>query len=369
MRSASGSGFFAAAPSGEATTRPSCDGFQFQASGTPDFGGGGDNEPQEHDDPGVSLMRVKGIDHQYFCRILTCLGATAFAGLGGFLAYLGGYLSFAAPRLWLPLTVTDASAVSLGSFAAGLAFVTCGLVGIAGAYLRKKPLLCLFGLIVLVVLTGASGGVAIIWETQWSLQQWKDGGYLFSTLDPVAVETLRHLHTEVAGLYAFCRPVSSEVAALKTALDSGNSPTTAFTCASATLAPFEAWAGTECFNAALFADATESSQRVAEINACRADLAATSDAVRSGTGDASWLFCACARPLTSTISERWFTVILVVGLVVVGYLTVLVCILCAACKGADRLTKRKKKQKLEKKMRKQMRVEAGGASLEDDDVL
>lgn len=326
-------------------------------------------EDESDDDEGVKRVRVKLPSKQLFCRSMVCVGGLAFVGLGAFIALFGVYGAFASPSNWLPSTVTDATAVAYGSLALGATMAVCGIVGCAGAFLQKKPLLCLFGLVVLTVLAAVAGGVAIIWETQWSVNEWRAAGFRLqsASLDGVARETLKHLHTEVAGLYHVCQPSSASTASITAALSANlMSAADAFACESAALkSSFEAWVRAYCVDPSLFPPGTT---RYAQIQNCRSDATALGGAfVQPGTTDASWLFCACAEGLADTLSARWFTVLLVVGFVVLGYLVALVCILHAACKGAAKAKKRRKQAKDELQILHHARMEAGGNSADDDD--
>lgn len=175
----------------------------------------------------------KPVSRQYVCRSLAFAATLVVVAVGLVFCVFGGIASFASPAKWLPDLLGSERAISVayGSFALGLVMALLGCCGLFGVLRRKKNCLWLFGLLVAVLLTGCSAGVAIVWETEWALAEWKSGGLtLFADdeqgsggggddLAERAVETIRNIHVEVAALYAYCAPEPSGVTSLVNALD------------------------------------------------------------------------------------------------------------------------------------------------------
>lgn len=65
---------------------------------------------------------------------------------------------------------------------------------------------------------------------------------------------------------------------------------------------------------------------------------------------ASWLFCLCARPLRDTVNGSWYGATMLTTGLALGYLSLLILLLCGACRGAAKAKKRRKKNDFELQM-------------------
>jgi len=74
---------------------------------------------------------------------------------------------------------------------------------------------------------------------------------------------------------------------------------------------------------------------------------------------ASWLFCLCARPLRDTVNGSWYGATMLTTGLALGYLSLLILLLCGACRGAAKAKKRRKKNDFELQMLNQAEREAG----------
>jgi hypothetical protein len=94
---------------------------------------------------------------------------------------------------------------------------------------------------------------------------------------------------------------------------------------------------TRCTDASLYTGA-DGASRFDEVAACRADMttAGTTFAPRPADSAASWLFCACSRPLIQILAEEWFDLILLAANLALFFLVSLFCALCCVCRAASK---------------------------------
>lgn len=259
------------------------------------------------------------------------------------------------------------AALTYGSIAAGAAMLAFGIVGLCGACRRSACCLCLFGLAACALLTCVAAAIAMNWQVFYALTEWQTNDFRLVTpataaggalplpaLDPKAMSTLKVLHSDVAALYNFCEPRLSNVSAIVSDLDARplRPPRAGRTlgCTKDGLAPFEAWVQSHCLNASAAGFAgSDGLARLGEIALCRNDLEALGSgfALDARSARASWLFCACGRPLAREIRERWFGGLMVALNAAMVYLAVLVCAARAACKAAKKARRRKKDDRVE----------------------
>ena len=316
--------------------------------------------------------KMKKISQQRPLRALVCLAALSIFVFGIFTAVIGIYALSSAS--WMSTSFgSHSSQVTTSSILLGILTSLLSLVGCLGALKRKKPHFCCFGLIVLALLTIFAGGLSILFELEWTLEQWSEQHYrLFastpagSNLSGVAEELLHTLYIELGAVYAFCAPNATGVGAAIAALDEHAAPPTgALSCRQADSIAFAEWVNLECLAPTRFAVANASATLFGEIGACRADLAAAQAAGRfeahvgSSVGDTAWLFCACGRPLKTTLEAEWISPTRTVLTVLVVYCALTSCVLYLSCAGADKAKKRKKKNKMELIILKQAAQENG----------
>ena len=158
----------------------------------------------------------------------------------------------------------------------------------------------------------AAGGLSVITNAQRVLDDWERHSWRLH--DPSS-ESLHTLYIGFGAAYAFCAPTPAGVGSAIASLDGQvEPPPSILSCRQGSSAPFAAWVNAQCLEPARFRDGASIRplDLWAEIGACRRDVAAAQSSgafgalVASDVGDTAWIFCACARPLKTTLELQWF---------------------------------------------------------------
>jgi hypothetical protein len=267
-------------------------------------------DPDPDDEDGEDgQFNAKQIPKQIPTRAIVCLGALSLLALGVLATVMGVDLHTS----WMSVCFGGhANEVAVSSVVLGLFAALLSLLGFVGALVHERACLCLFGPIVLLLFLIAAGGLSVITNAQRVLDDWERHSWRLH--DPSS-ESLHTLYIGFGAAYAFCAPTPAGVGSAIASLDGQvEPPPSILSCRQGSSAPFAAWVNAQCLEPARFRDGASIRplDLWAEIGACRRDVAAAQSSgafgalVASDVGDTAWIFCACARPLKTTLELQWF---------------------------------------------------------------